>query len=183
MPESLNYLASHARNLESLLQTYRQINLNTQSVFLALGIFLLSRILESPDILVALFLEFILISITIFSNIVMWRFQKVIMTRGEDVNWWHKAIVRAEQKLLPENRAFTRFKIAQSEHQLTPAQTARFLEPDVIIPDTEMNGLLDADLDNIRKVINRYMLRGIRLIWLIIALLSVGSILFKWVIF
>ena len=114
MPVSLSYLASHARNLEALLQTYRQINLTTQSVFLVLGTFLLSRILESQNRDIMLFLEFLLLSITIFSNIVLWRFQKVILARGEDVNWWHKEIVRAEQKLSPEERVFTRFKIARA---------------------------------------------------------------------
>lgn len=179
MPVSLNYLASHARNLESLLQTYRQINLTTQSVFLVLGTFLLSRILESPDWVVSVFLEFLLLSITIFSNIVMWRFQKVIQARGEDVNWWHKEIVLTEQKLPPEERVFTRFKIFQSEHQLTLDQTARFLDPSDNILDAEVDALLDADLDHIRKVINRYMLRGIRLIWIIVVFLSVGSIISK----
>ena len=176
MPVSLNYLASNARNLEAILQTYRQINLTTQSVFLVLGTFILSRILESPDLLVTCFLEFLLLSITVFSNIVMWRFQKVILARGEDVNWWHKEIVRAEQKLPPEERVFTRFKCAQSEHRLTPIQMARFLDPEDNIPETEVNALLDADQDHIRKVINRYILRGIRLIWIIVVLLSAVSI-------
>lgn len=179
MPISLSYLASHARNLEALLQTYRQINLTTQSVFLVLGTFLLSRVLESPNLRTSLFLEFLLLSITIFSNIVMWRFQQVILARGEDVNWWHKEIVRAEQKLPPEERVFTRFKIAQSEHNLTSAQTARFLDPEDNIPDSEVDALLNADLDHIRRVINRYIIRGISLIWTIVVLLSIGSILIK----
>ena len=62
---------------------------------------------------------------------------------------------------------------------LTPAQAARFLDPEDNIPETEINALLDADQDHIRKVINRFIVRGMRLIWLIVVLLSIGSILIK----
>ncbi len=61
---SLNYLASHSRNMEALLQTYRQIDLTIQSVFLVMGSFLLSRILEASSLLIALFFEVLLISLS-----------------------------------------------------------------------------------------------------------------------
>jgi hypothetical protein len=172
-------MASHSRNLESLLQTYRQINLTTQSVFLVLGTFLLSRIIETPDIPVALFIELLLVSLTVFSLIAMWKFQKVIIARGEDVNWWHTQIVLAEQSLPPEERIFTRFKIFQSKDRLTPEQIGRFLNPEDRAAGEEIQMLLGADLDHVRKVINRYILRGMRLMWIIVVAISAGSFFFK----
>lgn len=175
---SLGYMASHSRNMEALLQTYRQINLTTQSVFLVLGTFLLSRIIET-DIPAALFLELLLLSLTAFSMIVMWKFQKVIIARGEDVTWWHTQIVRAEQALPPEERIFTRFKIFQSEGRLTPEEIARFLDPVDRVNDDELQKLFDADLDHIRKVLNLYIIRGMRLMWIMVAAISMGSFFFK----
>jgi hypothetical protein len=175
MSVSLGYMASHSRNLEALLQTYRQINLTIQSAFLILGTFLLSRIIESRGVPIALFLEFLLVGISIFSLVVMWKFQNVILSRGLDVNWWHIEILRTEQTLPPEERIFTRFKIFQSGNLMTPEQNARFLQPDSEVTDQEIRKLLDADFDHVRNVINLYILRGMRLIWIIVVALSIGS--------
>jgi hypothetical protein len=177
MSVSLGYMASHSRNLESLLQTYRQINLTTQSVFLVLGIFILSRILETPKP-IAVFPWLLLVSLTAFSLIVMWKFQKVIIARGEDVNWWHRQIMMEERTIPPDERIFTRFKIFQSQNRLSPEETARFLEPDCRATEEDIRMLLDADLDHIRKVINRYILGGMRLMWILVAAIGTGSLFF-----
>ena len=179
MSESLNYLASHSRNLESILQSYRQIGLTTQSVFLVLGSFILSRVLESDSLQIAVFLEMLLLSMTVFSLLVMQRFQKVIIARGEDVNWWHKEIVKAEHHLPNAERSFTRFKIHQSRGKVKKAQYAPFLKDDGEIDKELIEQILDTDLEQIRKVINKYLFRGIRLMWFFIVLLSVASIAVK----
>jgi hypothetical protein len=173
---SLDYLASHARNLESLLQTYRQINLTTQSVFLILGTFILSRVLEATDPTRAFFLETLLISITVFSNVVMARFGRVIHQRGDDINWWYHRIIRKEQSLPPEERFFTQFKIHQSRERFRDQNLDQILHNGKEMSDPEIELLLDADLDQVRRVINTYILRGIRLIWLVIILISLGGV-------
>ncbi|MHB9031267.1 MAG: hypothetical protein ACYC9O_21065, partial [Candidatus Latescibacterota bacterium] len=165
MAISLGYLAAHLRNLEALLQTYRQINLNIQSVFLILGTFLMTRILETDAMRTAVFFEVILVSLTIFSNIVIWRFKQVIVARGRDVNWWQREIIKAEHGLPPEERRFTHFKIHQSQHSLSDEKTSRFLESENHVTWNEIQELLNAELDQIRKVINTYILRGIQFIW------------------
>lgn len=174
----LAYMASHLRNLEAVLQTYRQINLTTQSVFLVMGTFLLTRIIET-DIESALFLELLLVGLTVFSNIVMWRFQKVILARGEDVNWWLRHMLKAEQALSPDERMLTRFKIYQSEKRISPDHTARLWEPGDSVTDGEIDRLLDAEVDQIRKVINNSILRGMRLMWVLVLGISAGSIMLK----
>jgi len=176
MAVSMSYLASHSRNFEALLQTYRQINLTIQSVFLVLGTFLLSRIIETTEFDRACFLEILLVSHTVFSNIVMIKFQQVILMRGRDVNWWHTAIVQTEQLLPPEERFFTRFKVDQSRGRLDSELTARFLGPEGDVTDEEIAMLLNADIDHIRRVINTYILRGMRLIWVFILIISVGAL-------
>jgi hypothetical protein len=176
---SLNYLASHSRNLEALLQTYRQIDLTIQSVFLVMGTFLLSRILESSSLNVTLFFEFLLISLSVFSFSVMWRLQKVILARGEDVNWWHRKIVKAEQALPPEERSFTQFKIHQSKNLFSPEYLNRFLDPADNISQADIEILLNADLAQIRRVINSYIIRGMRLLWIFMLILSVGAVILK----
>jgi hypothetical protein len=175
---SLNYLASHSRNLEALLQTYRQLDLTLQSVFLVMGSFLLSHILES-ELRTALFVEVLLISLSVFSFSVMWRFQKVILARGDDVNWWHRKIVKAEQALHPEERTFTQFKIHQSKNLFPPEYLNRFLDPADNISNADIEILLNADLALIRKVINTYILSGMRLLWIFMLILSAGAIILK----
>ena len=182
MAVNLNYLASHSRNLESLLQTYRQIDLTAQSVFLVLGTFLLSRILEAGLFYVSLFFELVLIILSVFSNVVMRKFQKVILSRGEDVNWWHKRIILAEHALPPDERAFTEFKINQSIGVMNDEEIARFLGSDEPITNVLIEKLLDADQNHIRKVINSYIFKVINLMWFIIILLSVGGIMLRWMI-
>ncbi len=171
-------MASHLRNLESLLQTYRQINLTTQSVFLVVGTFLLTRIIET-DVESALFLETLLMGLTVFSNVVMWRFQRVIVARGEDVNWWLRNMLGAEQTLPPEERMLTRFKIFQSKERISPDHAARLLDPGDSVTDDEIDRLLDAEVDHIRKVINNSILRGMRLMWVLVLGISAGSIILK----
>jgi hypothetical protein len=179
MAASLNYLASHSRNLESILQSYRQIDLTTQSVFLVLGSIILSRILETESLRVVIFLELLLIFLTVFSLLVMQRFQKVIIARGEDVTWWYKEMVKAELSLPADERAFTRFKIHQSRGYLREEQYAPFLKDGSEINSTTIEHLLDADLEHIRKVINTYIFRGIRIMWFFIALLSIAALSMK----
>jgi hypothetical protein len=176
---SLNYLASHSRNFEALLQTYRQIDLTLQSVFLVMGSFLLSRILEARTLSVALFIEVLLIGLSIFSFSVMSRFQKVILARGDDVSWWHRKIVKAEQALPPEDRTFTQFKIHQSKHLFSPEYLNRFLDPADNISNADIEILLNADLAQIRKVINSYILKGMRVLWIFMLILSFGAIILK----
>jgi hypothetical protein len=178
---SLSYLSSHSRNLEALLQTYRQIDLTIQSVFLVMGTFLLTRIFEAETPRVALFFELLLISIGVFSFTVMWKFQKVILARGEDVNWWHRQMVKAEQLLPPEERTFTRFKIHQSKNSLSTEFLNRFLDPNDNISDTDIAMLFEADHDQVRKVINAYIIRGMRLLWIVMLLLSAGSVVLKFI--
>lgn len=179
MSLSLTYLAAHLRNLEALLQTYRQINLNVQSVLLILGTFLMTRILEGHSLQVMLFFESLLVSLTVFSTIVIWRFQRVIEARGKDVNWWQREIIRAEQTLLPEERRFTNFKIHQSGNRLSDEKTARFLGVEEEVSWDEINELLGAENDQIRKVINAYVLRGMQFIWGVIIIVSAVAILTK----
>jgi hypothetical protein len=176
---SLPYLAAHLRNLEALLQTYRQINLNIQSVFLVLGTFLMTRILETDSMRTAIFFEVILASLTVFSSVVMWRFRQVIVARGQDVNWWQREIIKAEQALPPEERRFTHFKIHQSEHSISAEKASRFLAPENHVSWDEIQELLNAELDQIRNIINTYILRGIQFIWGVLLIISIVSICTK----
>lgn len=179
MAIQLSYLASQSRNFEAMLQTYRQINLTTQSVFLVLGTFLLSRIVDTSHIERALFLEGLLLGLTFFSNIVMLKFQRVIRTRGDDVNWWHREIVRAEQLLPPEERAFTRFKIEQSWAVVTEDHVERLLAPVPAVTDDDITAILGTDIEQIRRVINGYILKGMRLIWFVIVFISLASLVIR----
>jgi hypothetical protein len=173
---SLNYLASHTRNYEALLQTYRQINLTTQSVFLILGTFLLSNILAEDRIQIMLFWGILLIVLTLFSVIVMWRFHKVIVARGEDVNWWHERMIETEEFLPSEERTFTNFKLYQSRDTISTQVLNSFHEK---LTSEEIHLLLGTDLDKIRNVINSYILRGMVYLWISLNIISAGYILFS----
>jgi hypothetical protein len=177
MALNLNYLASHSRNLESLLQSYRQMDLTIHSVFLVLAVFLLARILEAATFGIAIALEVALVSLAILSIIVMHRFRKVINARGEDVNWWYKEMVRAEQIFPEEERAFTRFKI----HQSGPGEAVyeSIMKSGNQLSEMDIQLLLDTDLQHVRHTINSSIYRVINGMWVILLLLSVGGIIYR----
>ena len=180
MSSLLNYLAAHSRNLEALLQTYRQIDLTTQSVFFVLGTLILSRLFETNSMHIAIFLEFLLFCIALFSVITMRRFQRVIDARGGDVNWWHRKIVEAEQSLPPEERIFTKFKAHQSKKTLSNELISKAFESKENLTKEEINLLLEADQGNVRRVINSSITRSIRLLWFALIILGIGSIIVRW---
>ncbi len=175
---NLNYLASHSRNHESLLQSYRQMDLTIHSVFLILAVFVLARILEATTFVVAIALEAVLVSMAVYSNIVMRSFRRVINTRGEDVNWWHKEMVRAEQEFPQEERAFTRFKLYQCSRP-GEATYESIMKSGNNLSDTDIQLLLDADLKYVRRIINSSIYRVINGMWVILLALSVLGILYR----
>lgn len=177
MAPNLNYLASHSRNLESLLQSYRQMDLTIHSVFLILAVFVLARILEATTFVVAIALEAVLVSLAVYSNIVMRSFRRVINARGEDVNWWHKEIVRAEQEFPEEERAFTRFKLYQCSR---PGEaTSETIMKSGNLSESDIQLLLDADLKYVRRIINSSIYRVITGMWVILMALSVLGIVYR----
>ena len=81
----------------------------------------------------------------------------------------------AEQELPIEERIFTQFKIHQNQGQLDPRFLDKFFEEPGNVTKDEVFSLLGADLDHVRKIINTYILKGMRLLWFFIFILSIGG--------
>lgn len=147
---------------DSLLQSYRSINVTLQSVLLiVLGVLLDFPGKDSSDLLVfvSLCIAALVFLLALFSND---NLQKVINARGRDVSYVHREICLSERYLPREDRLFTRFKIEQSANaNLINEQKARFLS-DNHASEADIETLIDGRLGFARRVIDRNLFNGMQ---------------------
>jgi hypothetical protein len=185
----LSFLIEAAAWQDSLLQSYRSLHLTFQSILLAIGIGLISFLLSidkgfpplSPETFVIVVLIYAVWGLEIYSSRKM---QKIIYYRGEDVNYWHRTIILAEQALKPGLRFFTKFKIDQQarrknvEHLnelfLSSATTKK-------INEQETNLLIEKGLGHTRRVVDKNLFLLISLIWVLLGVVNTVVVV-RWVI-
>lgn len=103
-----NYLLQAAAWQETLLQAYRSLHVTIQSILLAVGIGLTVASLtveKYPSNSVAIILVAVILtcvfSLHLFSTM---KFSEVVSARGNDINWWHKQIIRYEYSYPSDSR-------------------------------------------------------------------------------
>ena len=161
---------------DSLLQSYRSINVTLQSVLLiVLGVLLDFPREGSSDIFigVSLVVAALVFLTALFSNDSI---QKVINARGRDVSYVHREICLAERLLEKEDRIFTSFKIDQSVNESDDVDEKRqiFLS-DCQASPAEIRTLIDGRLGFARRVIDRHLFLGMQIAALV--LYSIKAIL------
>ncbi|MCK4476381.1 MAG: hypothetical protein KAU16_06605 [Methanophagales archaeon] len=109
----LDYLLEGAELNDSLLQAYRNFHLTLQSIFVAIGAGLSLAVLAFDEIIQFTLATLILVVLAMISIYILIKMHKIIIARGEDVSFWHRKLIRAEQDLPPDRRYFTQFKIYQ----------------------------------------------------------------------
>lgn len=163
--EDRNYLLAAAAWQETLLQAYRSLHVTVQSVLLAVGVGLAVASLtisvypsSSPSVLICAFILTCVVGLHLFS---VRKFSDVIKARGEDINWWHKQIIRKEHNCDPNVRYFTKFKIHQQARRNDVSHLEKtFGKSDESLSEEQIEELIAKGLGHTRIVIDQCCLFG-----------------------
>ena len=107
--------------------------------------------------------------------------RRIIISREEDVNFWHRALLKAEQNVSENERYFTMFKIyQQSRYKKTEEHFLKetYLSKTAQIDDKDLDILFERNLDYTRKILDGWLFTGITIIWVLLFLFSVSWYLF-----
>jgi len=107
-----------------------------------------------------------------FSLVLSERFQEVILSRGRDVDYWHREIIRLEGNLDERYRAFTRFKVVQKNQRSKSPEVPNSDESGDLTED-QITFVVGSGLGHTRRFVDRSLVMGIRLLWILI---SVGAL-------
>lgn len=154
---------------DSLLQSYRSINITFQSVLLiVLGVLLDFPREGSSEVLVGVSLviaAFVFLTALLSNDSI----QKVINARGNDVSYVHRKICLVERFLEKDDRIFTSFKIDQGANERDGGEEKRetFLS-DRQASAEEIRTLIDGRRGFARRVIDRHLFRGMHIAGLVL---------------
>ena len=172
--QPIDYLLAGAQLTDSLLQSYRQIHLTVQSIFVAIGVGLFIAVLVFDKLIQVALATVTLVVLSAVSLYILYTMRKIIVARGEDVNFWHRKLILAEQDLQPEKRYFTEFKVYQKLHRADANYLKEMFLTDKRIHPDEAHRLVERGLGHTRKVLDKWLFVGIYAIWFILLVISVG---------
>lgn len=171
--DSTEFILNGAIMQDTLLQSYRSFHLILQSIFVAVGAGLSIAILSFEKPIQAYLALVILVAIFVLGIYLLLRMRKIIVERGNDVNYWHRELIKAERSHIPTERFFTRFKIHQQARRKDVQHLEQLFLSDKEISDSEIDQLIQKGLGHTRRVVDIWLFLGLWTIWLII--LVVGS--------
>ena len=167
---NLGFLLEAASWQDSLLQSYRSLHITIQSIILATSAGLFVAIVSLVNIYGSLVSFVVMILIWIFQYLTTKKFKYIISNRGEDVNFWHREIIMAEQLLPAAQRFFTKFKIYQKLHR----GDADYMQDTFLstrkITLKEVEILIEKGLGHTRYAIDEQLFERISLIWTLFTL-------------
>ena len=171
--EKINFLLQGASWQDSLLQSYRSFHLTFQSILLAIGIGLVVAVMSLNFGVPTLILLLVFIAVGLLQCVTNRQFKRIVISRGEDVNFWHREIILVERDLQPAERFFTKFKVFQKLHrQDVEYLQTHFLSEVKVVPE-DVNVLIEKGLGHTRKVVDEQLFDNIALIWMLLAIANV----------
>jgi hypothetical protein len=167
-----DFLLAGAVWQDGLLQNYRLIFLTLHAILFAIGIGVLAASLSQQSDARAIVLSSILICIAFTSSYLLVTMRKIVLARGNDVNFWHRRLIRWENDFTVNERDFTRFKIHQKSKR-EDSLYDRFMNGRKI-DEADIDDLIEKGLGHTRKIIDKQLFRGLLIGWF---LLSLGGVL------
>ncbi|MDI6797601.1 MAG: hypothetical protein QMD09_11675 [Desulfatibacillaceae bacterium] len=179
---------------DSLLQSYRTLHTALQAILLAIGIGVFAAFLsaEAPPFIdcldkgLAPSIYFILLLLFFISHLIISsKMRKIVIARGRDVDYWHRAIIKIERNIPAEFRHFSKFKIEQTMKRAKNGGNFNFK----VIAENQKNFLSDTIggpeytddfVDNIlgkgrghtRKVVDEQIFCGITFFWSVLVFMA-----------
>lgn len=163
---------------DGLLQSYRSLSLTVSSILIAVGVGSVVAAIEQSSQAYSLSFSLFVLLLSGFSVLLSERFQDVILSRGRDVDYWHREIIKLEGKLEEPERTFTKFKIAQKNQRsqnLSAENTAEGGE----LTEEQVTFVVGSGLGHTRRFVDRSLVLGIRLLWLVISLGALANIVVR----
>jgi hypothetical protein len=166
---SIDLIQRHAALQDALLQSYRGYLFTTQAILLGVGIGLCIAsvfVISSIGLIVTSVLLFAVFLLAIFTGL---KFRQVILSRQKDVDYWQRQLIECEQKLQPEDRAMTIFKIHQKTHrrEMTHQELFEKLNDEAFI-----KALIQKGKGHTRTVIDGYLPLAFLLVWIIVLIIQ-----------
>jgi len=166
----------HADIQDNLLQNYRSFLITLESVLLAVGVFLLSGILSLSG-LQRIITVSALVLLAIFSIWIIHRGRRIVQARGRDVSYWHERALENEQKLAPEDRIFTEFKLHQQEQRRGNDEVVDNwfdkYEKGEPLTDTEVHEVVHYGLSHTRRVLDVIIPWALTIAWILLLLIAI----------
>lgn len=174
-----DYLIQAASWQDSLLQSYRSLHLTFQSILLAIGIGLLIAIISFEFGIQTFIATTVLLAIWMLQVYIARRMRIIVLNRGEDVNFWHRAIILAEQELPSQQRFFTNFKIHQQARRKDATHLQEMFLSDKKIDAAQADILIEKGLGHTRRVVDEQLFKAISWLWLLLILGSGVFVAYK----
>jgi hypothetical protein len=129
---------------------------------------------RSPAAVISALILLAVWGLHLFSNS---RLKAVVFARGQDVNYWHRAIIRLEQSLEPEQRYFTAFKVHQQSRRKDLGYLQRTYLSDHELTDDEVDEMIGKGLGHTRRVIDKQLFTWISVLWTALVVTTWGALL------
>lgn len=181
--KDLGFLLDAAAWQDSLLQSYRSLHITIQSILLALAAGLFVAVISLADVLSFSIALVALLTMWAFQKYTTGKFKRIIIARGEDVNFWHREILLAEQQVEISRRHFTKFKVFQKLHR----QDAEYLQNTFLSSKKasaeDISVLVEKGLGHTRLAIDEQLFQRISWIWNLFTIGGVGVVVLRLIVY
>lgn len=166
----VDFLLEAASWQDSLLQSYRSLHITIQSILLATSAGLFVAIVSLQDVYGSLTSFAVMILMWFFQYFAAEKFKHIISKRGEDVNFWHREIIMAEQQLPAAQRFFTKFKVYQKLHREGSDYLQDMFLSTKKVTQKEIEILIEKGLGHTRHAVDEQIFARISFIWALFTL-------------
>ncbi|GLX85323.1 hypothetical protein tloyanaT_15750 [Thalassotalea loyana] len=177
--ENKSYIMNAVAWQDTLLQSYRSLHITIQSILLAISVALAVTALslnEFPSFtLVSGICVVIHLTILVLQRYSTSKFSGVVTARGNDINWWHKELLKVEHNSPPDERFFTKFKVHQQarRHNFLHLEQL-FLQSSGDLTENDIDTLIGKGIGHTRRVIDQQLFKWVS--WICLVLFTVTCI-------
>ena len=160
---------------DNLLLSYRSYHLTIQSILIAVGVGLCVTILTFNDLLRIAISYLLLFIISILAIHLLTVMGKLIRSRGEDVNYFHKRILKNESLFESQDQILTNFKVYQ---KFVRDKNEEYIS-EIVVDDKLREVLIEKGKGHTRKVLDSNLFSLFYFIWISFNLISIFWIFYR----
>ncbi len=177
--ENKSYIMDIVAWQDTLLQSYRSLHVTIQSILLAISVALAVTALNLNDFpsltIVSGVCIVIHLAILILQRSSTSKFSGVVKARGNDINWWHKELLKVEHSCPNDERFFTKFKVHQQACRNDFLHLEQlFLQSSGNLTEDDIDTLIVKGIGHTRRVIDQQLFTWVS--WICVLLFIVTCI-------